>query len=330
MAFQRTLAAHVETWRPYTMLYIGLVGLAGALLTDGSAGPAALTLAWLVPTLGWIGGHYGGDYFDRELDAGAKPHRPIPSGRLRAGTALAMMIVLVAAGGLLAVWANPWTPLLVAAALAAGIGYSAVLKARGIGGNLVRGSLTAFVVAFGAMMAATWPPLRVLPVALVFLLHDTQSNLVGTLRDVAGDRAAGYETFPVRHGARPALRVVAGMTLAWAAVAAAVPAFTPASAAGRAACYALLAVSAALAAAAIALLVRSPEPMPPAVALRAHALLVVERTVLACAFVGLAAGPAAALLAAAPAVLVTALLQARMRAHHEFGRPAPIMEDNRT
>jgi geranylgeranylglycerol-phosphate geranylgeranyltransferase len=303
------------------MLYVGLVGLAGAWLAGRSVDAPRLAIAWLVPTLGWIGGHYGGDYFDRDLDATAKPHRPIPSGRLPASVALAAMIVLVSGAGLLALWANPRTIVLVAAATAAGIGYSKVFKAEGLSGNLIRGSLTAFVVLFGAMMATRYPPWWTLPVAAVFLLHDSQSNLVGAMRDIDGDRAAGYETFPVHRGIRAALRAVVSMTVLWVAVAVAAAFIQPAGA-DLVTYFALLAVSVSLAGLAITVLVRAAEPMPPAVALRAHSLLVVERVILAGAFIGLAAGPLPAAIATVPCVLITVTLQTRMRANYEFGRPA--------
>src|SRR5256885_17019884 len=102
----RILRAHVETGRPYALWYVGLVGLGGAALIDGAQHPGRLVAAWAAPTAGWLGGHYLGDYFDRALDAGSKPHRPIPSGRLRprialvcGGFCIAVLAVLAVAGG---------------------------------------------------------------------------------------------------------------------------------------------------------------------------------------------------------------------------------------
>jgi len=88
----------METWRPYTLFYPGLVGLSGAGLASDHVSALRLLGSWLVPTLGWIAGLYGGDYFDRTLDAAAKPHRPIPSGRISPRTALASAITCVLVG----------------------------------------------------------------------------------------------------------------------------------------------------------------------------------------------------------------------------------------
>src|SRR6266487_992200 len=86
--FTRQIFAHMETWRPYTLFYPGLVGLSGAGLASDHVSALRLLGSWLVPTLGWIAGLYGGDYFDRTLDAAAKPHRArqrdhVRSSRLR-------------------------------------------------------------------------------------------------------------------------------------------------------------------------------------------------------------------------------------------------------
>lgn len=206
---KRVLFAHLETWRPYTAFYVGLVGLAGALLAVPHPSPGRCVAAWATPTLGWLGGLYGGDYFDRHLDAKAKPHRPIPSGRMSAPTALSCFIGCTVAGGLLSLALNWRTVLLVLVALAAGITYNTVFKARGLSGNVVRGGMTALAFCYGTMMVAPYPPLRVLPLALVFWLHDAASNLVGAVRDIEGDRSGGYLTYAVSHGSSAAVRVAA-------------------------------------------------------------------------------------------------------------------------
>lgn len=352
-----TANPHIQTWRPYTMLYVGLVGLAGALLAGGADGSGALVVAdaagsgarsvdaagsadaaasvvrlcgaWLVPTLGWIAGHYGGDYFDRRLDAAAKPHRPIPSGRMPARVALAGMIVCSAVGGVLAVLLNWRALLLVGVALTTGIAYSVVFKSRGFPGNLVRGSLTSLAFLFGAMAVREHPPPVLLVVAAVFLLHDTASNLVGTLRDVEGDRASGCGTFAVRHGAAPTIVVVVALCVGWIALAALSPLALAEHAAQPGPFYGLLLVAAGLVVTALATLTQDPGPPRPRTALRAHETLTLERVVLASAFAGLAAGLPVALGLAIPAVVLSLMLQTSMRYEYEFGTRRPVTTGRR-
>lgn len=314
-----SLIAHLETWRPYTIFYVGFVGLAGAMLTDTSAPAWRYALAWLAPTVGWVGAHYGGDFFDRELDLITKPHRPIPSGRLPVTHALGGLVVCAAAGAAMAVLVNWRSLVLVLLGLLGSLGYSRVFKARGISGNIVRGALAAFAVLFGAMCVASFPPLALLPVALVVLLHDVMSNLVGTLRDIDGDKAGDYQTFSVRRGVRISARLTVALAVTWIAITVLIGLLSAADGTDLTAYYCALAVAVVLTISALQIVVRSGDDISPAEALRAHSVLVIERVVLAGAFLVLATGPAIGLLVV-PALLVTGWTQSRIRRRHEFGR----------
>jgi geranylgeranylglycerol-phosphate geranylgeranyltransferase len=330
--WREVLRAHVETWRPYTLWYVGLVGLAGAALAGGPHHPWRLAAAWAAPPAGWLGGHYLVDYFDRELDAISKPQRPIPSGRLAPRTALrcgcgwfALLAGLAVAGG--------WGTASVAAAGALGIvGYSRWFKARGAAGNLVRGALGATALLYGALAAGVGPaagrPASSTVPALVtlmaaFWLHDTMSNLVGTLRDIDGDRAGGYQTLPVRRGAPLAVTTV--VILYAATMAVAVGGGLLPGPGGRIGYLASLCIAAAMGAAGLGPLISRRAEMPVAVALRAHSVLVVERVVLASAVLGLGLGVRWQLVFALPAAAATWWTQSVMRARHEIGSAGPVL-----
>jgi geranylgeranylglycerol-phosphate geranylgeranyltransferase len=313
------MLAHLETWRPYTVGYVGLVGLSGAYLAMPGAPWWRLLGAWAGPTLGWLGGLYGGDYFDRDLDAIGKPHRPIPSGRLRPGTVLAGMITCVAAGAAVAIALNWRTVLFVAAALGGGVAYSKWLKARGLAGNLVRGSLTAFAFLFGTMAVAPWPPAWLLPAAMIFWLHDACSNLIGTLRDTADDRRGGYQTLVVRRGERSALLHIT--VLYFLAISLAGWLLATARSDDRWVAVAVAAAAIALGSGALITLWRAGRPLERRTALRAHEVFVVERVLLASAVLALAARPV--MLVVTAAVLAgTVTSQRTMRERYEFEAPA--------
>ncbi|HEY0167225.1 MAG TPA: UbiA family prenyltransferase [Jatrophihabitans sp.] len=313
--------AHLQTWRLYTFWYVGFLGLAGASLSPGQHEGLRLFAAWAVPTLGWLGGHYLSDYFDRELDAIAKPHRPIPSGRLPARVALAcgvLAMLCVAASAVLTGWR---TSLIAVLAVAAVLAYGLRLKALGIAGNLVRGALGALALLYGA---ATVPPLdwtALLPFVAAFWLHDTCSNLVGTLRDVEGDRAGGYRTLPVTHGAATGVRVALGLYIL-TLLAAAWGGALAEPAAGRAWYPAGLAGVAVFGLAAIVPMLSRRHQLPARDALRAHELLVLERLCLAAAVIGLGLGAWKAALLLAPALILTWWSQRTLRSWYEFGSGA--------
>jgi geranylgeranylglycerol-phosphate geranylgeranyltransferase len=312
------ILAHVEMWRPYTLGYVGLVSLSGAVLAQPGASGWRLLAAWAAPTLGWLAGLYGGDYCDRHLDAIAKPHRPIPSGRVRPGTAVAALILCVTSGAAIALSVNWRTLLLVGAAFGGGAAYSAWLKGSGLAGNLVRGSLTALAFLFGTMAVTTWPPVRLLPVAIVWWMQDSGSNLVGTLRDADGDRLGGYRTLVVRRGEQVALRSICALYAGAAGVAALMLLTLPSP--DRWVATGLGAGAIAFAGAALVLLARSERPIAQRTALRAHEVLVVERLLLAGAMIALVA-PALALVVTAVTGAVTVASQRVMRERYEFGRP---------
>lgn len=323
---RRNLQAHVETWRPYTLWYVGLVGLGGAALVVGPAQPWRLLAAWGGPTAAWLGAHYLGDYFDRALDAGSKPHRPIPSGRLHPATALACGCFCIAVLAVLAV-ASGWGTTAVAALGVCGIvAYSRWLKARGFAGNLIRGALGAAALLYGAVAAGQWPAattlVTLLVLAVAFGLHDTMSNLVGTLRDIEGDQVNGYATLPVRRGTPLAVWTVVALYIAMTG--AALAAGLLGARGDRLPYFGTLAVVVALGATALVPLIAHRTAVPVTVALRAHAVLVVERVVLASAVVGLGLGVGWQLALVIPLAVLTWSTQSAMRTRHELGSPVTV------
>jgi 4-hydroxybenzoate polyprenyltransferase/geranylgeranylglycerol-phosphate geranylgeranyltransferase len=314
-----TPMAHLQTWRPYTLWYVGLLGLGGAGLTPDARG-WRLAAAWAAPTLGWVSGHYLGDFFDRRLDAIAKPHRPIPSGRLSPRSAvtsgfLCLLAVLVLAA------ASGWATLLVALAAAGAIvAYSRMLKARGFAGNLIRGALGAMVLVFGALETGHPAGWALLFFAVACWTHDTCSNLVGTLRDIAGDRAGGYQTLPVRRGSSVA--VATAVALYAITVLAALAGGLMSGRPDRAGFLILLAAVAVTGCAALALLVIRHGQMEVRAALRAHEVLVVERLGFAATVISLGLGVLTAVTLLVMAVPLTWWTQSRMRAGYELGPAA--------
>lgn len=204
---RKIIFAHIETCRPYTVLYIGLVGLVGASIY-GANSVLNLLCAWLIPTLGWIAGLYGSDYFDRDLDAYAKPQRPIPSGRMHAITALITMCLIIILGALSSLLINLHTVILVIIATIIGILYSTVGKKHGLLGNILRGFMTVLVLMYGSMMVLPWPTVELVPLAIAFALLDTASNLMGSIRDIEGDNNCGYHSFAVAWGVIPSLILI--------------------------------------------------------------------------------------------------------------------------
>lgn len=310
-----TLTAHARTWRPYTLWYVGLVGLAGQTLATGQHAISRLAAAWAVPTLIWVAAHYLGDFLDRDLDAISKPQRPIPAGLIRPATALICGAILAAGACAVGLVVNWRTVFVLIGGIVGAVAYSAFFKARGLWGNLVRGGLTSAAFVFGEMMATTHPLLSLLPFPLVFWAHDTASNLVGTMRDITGDREGGYITFAVRHGIR---------TTAWTAVGLYALAVSAAIAGllivprARTACLVMLLIAAFVGLYAFRMVLVSGRTLTVRIALRAHEVLVAERLVLASALLAPGLGVPMAVGILALVLAVTLATQRTMRSRHEF------------
>lgn len=309
------MLAHLETWRLYTTPYPFMLALAGIGVTRSGAHGWHILIPCIGLTAGWLGAHYMGDLLDRDLDAISKPHRPIPSGRLLPREALvsasALFLALLVLGAL-----GDWQTLPVSAAIIVGsIAYNARFKTLGIYGNLVRGSLGALGLLYGAL---AWQPglsWHIVVPALVLLAHDTSSNLVGTLRDADGDSAGHCQTVTVAHGHR--FSVIVATSCYAAALAGAASVYWLLGMDNPSYVVALL-LSACLGCVAFASL-RRPSSLGREKALQAHAILNVERMVLTGGFATYALSAAVLVPVVLACIAVAIGLHYAMRLSHEFG-----------
>ena len=308
--------AHVEMMRPYTLFHSGMLGFAAALfLSEGEAEPWRLSLAFLVPTLGWLAGLYAGDYYDRHLDAIAKPHRPVPSGRVGAREAFGFMVGYISVGYVLALLLSPLALLIAVLTTVFGIAYSKTFKHHAVLGNLDRGLLACFTVLFAGTavgsLEAGWPLFLLLG---IFFFHDGSSNLIGALRDLEGDRAAGCHTVPVVYGILRSIRISGMLTLAWLAFA--LPLFVYYH--EREVSLALFAVALLMTGLAYFMLLAHRERLTRKQALGAHKVVVVERLVLSAAVGAIHAPAPLVLLLLIVAIAVTQIAQTLLRNRYEF------------
>lgn len=316
MKVRTKLLAHIEMMRPYTLFYSGTLGFAAALfLSEGEAAAWRVALAFLVPTLGWLAGLYAGDYYDRDLDAASKPHRPVPSGRVGAREAFGFMVGYITVGYALAWILSPLALLVSVMTTVFGIAYSKTFKRYAILGNLDRGLLACFTVLFAG---AAVHSLDVVPLLLlfgIFFFHDSTSNLIGAMRDLEGDREAGYRTVPVVYGLSRSVGIAGILTLSWMAFA--VPLFIHYRDQGLA--VALFAVAFLLTALVYTVLFGFRERLTRRQALGAHKVVVIERLVLGTAVAAIYGPPLPVLTLLILTIAATLISQALLRNRYEFG-----------
>jgi len=191
--------AHIETSRPYTVIWCGLVSLAGACIAFKD-----------FPPLGWTAGLYLTDFFDRKLDLIQKPHRPIPSGRIHQNEALAIGGIFATLGFLLSFLLGLYNVLLVFPVAVLVFTYAKFTKSHGILGNINRGTVIVAAYFFGVFstgQSIESIPLYIWLLSVMFFVHDTNSNLVGAIRDMWGDEKGGYKTIPVKYGTKKSMYI---------------------------------------------------------------------------------------------------------------------------
>jgi len=217
------LFAHLETWRLYTVIWCGLVSLAGACVALGGLPEIKIALlALFIPMMGWTAGLYLADFLDRKLDAIQKPHRPIPSGRIKPKEALLIGAIFAIAGLILSFLLGMSNIVLVFVVALLVLGYAKISKSLGIIGNLNRGIVTVAAYFFGVFsigQSIQSIPIYIWLLAIVFLFHDTNSNLVGAIRDMEGDKKGGYKTIPVKYGLKKSIFISLVLTFIWLSLA---------------------------------------------------------------------------------------------------------------
>jgi len=224
ISIKSKIFAHVEIWRPYTVIWCGLVSLVGASLTLGFFPPFKIALlATITPIIGWIAALYACDFFDKKLDSIQKPHRPLPSGRVKPIEMVLFATILAIIGSYLAFLLGVYNLLLSGLVAISVIFYTKFLKSNGIFGHLNRGFITWMAFLFGAIAVNKTIPPYVFLISLVFPIHDTTSNILGAIRDIDGDRKGGYITIPVKYGTKNSVYISLTMTAIWSSFAILLP-----------------------------------------------------------------------------------------------------------
>ena len=194
--------------RPQIALQALLYALLGFYLSGGVGLPlkhvdgiAALALL-LIVSFGFV----INDYADVELDRLSKPERSLPSGRVTLAQARLLAALTATAALLLSGWLAKPLQLLIWSNLLLTTAYAFWLKRTLLLGNLTIAYLNSSVIIFGAL-SATGLNSRVWSVALIVLLYSVAQELLYTVDDYAGDRAAGITTTAVALGVGQTLKL---------------------------------------------------------------------------------------------------------------------------
>jgi geranylgeranylglycerol-phosphate geranylgeranyltransferase len=319
LALKDKLFAHLETWRLYTVVWCGLVGLAGSCITYGNFPPLKIAiLALFVPMMGWTAALYLSDFLDRELDSIQKPHRPIPSGRIKPYEALVIGAVFAISGFFLSFLLTYKNIILVFVVAGLVFTYTKISKSRGLMGNINRGIVTVAAFLFGVFSidkSIQSIPIYIWILSFVFLFHDTNSNLVGAIRDMEGDKKGGYITIPVKYGIKISVFISLVLTIIWLSLSLYLPYYYNFL---KMEFYLMMILDVLILISLYIYLFRAIKNYSREKALSFHEFFVIERVTLASAFIfGIAEAYIAAIIFVC-AIFVTSLSQYLLRKRYEF------------
>lgn len=315
------LFAHLETWRPYTVLWCGLVSLVGSCIAFGDFPPLkTAVLAFFIPMMGWTAALYLQDYLDRDLDVIQKRHRPIPSGRIKPNEALIAGAIFALTGLLLSFLLSPNNIILVFVVGILVFTYAKFSKSRGLMGNVNRGFVTVAAYFFGVF--AIGQPIQSIPIyiwllSLVFLIHDINSNIVGTIRDIDGDKKGGYMTIPIKYGIKKSIYLSFLLTVTWFSLTLFLPSYFKFL---KIEFYLIMVIDIVILISLYVYLFRSIITYSREKALKFHEFFVIERITLASAFIFGIVNFYIAVIIFLLALLITAVSQLLLRRRYEFLR----------
>jgi geranylgeranylglycerol-phosphate geranylgeranyltransferase len=154
------------------------------------------------------------DYFDREVDAVNNPTRPIPSGSVSPGSAVALSAVLAALGLASAALISPQSLTVASAAFAAASAYNWKLKKTGLAGNMVVSFTVVAPFLYGSVISDGVVSGRVGVFALLAFLANTGREVIKGMTDVEGDARRNVMTIARVRGLQAAARLGAALYLA--------------------------------------------------------------------------------------------------------------------
>ena len=201
------LGGFLRIIRPINCLMMGFAVLVGAALATKSIS----NTPWQASLYGFTTGFMLtaasmaiNDYYDRAIDAVNEPKRPIPSGAVEPGEALAFASVLSTIGLVIAFLTSLLCFVTAVIAWVVFVAYTTVGKRSGLPGNFLVSICVAIPLVYGSTVATDAVQLNVWLFALIAFLSNTGREITKGIVDVEGDRSRNVKTLAVRFGDKKA------------------------------------------------------------------------------------------------------------------------------
>lgn len=201
-----SLSGFFTITRPANSVVAGIAAIVAYLIATGTVIPAVILL-FLIVALITAAGNVINDYFDAGIDAINRPERPIPSGTVSRSAARAFALALFCTGIIVSFFSNPLCIAIACANSLLLVAYAARLKSTPFLGNAAVSYLSASIFLFGGALAGWSGFVHMLPVAAITFLAMLARELLKDAEDVAGDKAGGASTLPIRIGIPATVRL---------------------------------------------------------------------------------------------------------------------------
>ena len=211
LAISTRLNAYVRLVRPPNTLMIGLGVVIGEAIGLGKLpGLLEAVFGFLTASLMMAGTMVANDVYDVEVDRVNSPERPLPSGIVKAKSALALAVFLSVASIGFAALLGIWTFLTALLALGLMVYYNARGKTTGLLGNTVVSFNVALPFFYGGLAVNSIRPLLFIFSVIAFLANFSREIAKG-IPDVKGDSLRQVHTLAAVKGTRAAGIASAGL-----------------------------------------------------------------------------------------------------------------------
>jgi geranylgeranylglycerol-phosphate geranylgeranyltransferase len=178
-------------------VFIGALVGAGLSITDFLP---QVGLAVIIVFIFMAGANSLNDYYDRNIDKINHPKRPIPAGKIKAGTALDLSVIALIISVLLGALINLTAFLIVGTAALLIVLYEVQYKNQGLIGNVIISLLVALIFIFGGAAVLQYRLNIIL--ALMAFFANLSREVVKDIEDIKGD--INRFTLPKKIGVGPA------------------------------------------------------------------------------------------------------------------------------
>lgn len=193
--------------RPLNVLVSGLAMIISAAILDSFDQELTVILIALVVMTYTAGANSINDVLDLEIDKVNRPARPIPSKNIKKNKALIFSFFLFLVGSVLSLQLQPdayFISLVVSMPLM--VIYSTHLKSKPLTGNIT----VSFIIGLSFIFCGTalgnvdpmWTP-GLLAFSLTLIREITKD-----IADLEGDQIAKYNTYPIKHGIKGAIKLI--------------------------------------------------------------------------------------------------------------------------